>query len=214
MRTPEEIVKDLAPAYQEWKGGEKAKNKYKTEFFDSITASVSEDDLAEEIVTVDKGDAKASQQWVEKQYPAWEVTDSRENPEGKGWEFIIRQLPEYLPFNIEFGGKVWGRQIASGSTFLDDEAICHDDPSFYMEVTEFPREKEREELLLLGNADLDAVEIYEILEYWCNQRNEGRILKNLDDLTPEQLARLQPYTYEGKPTVKLPAPKRAEDSEK
>lgn len=40
-----------------------------------------------------------------------------------------------------------------------------------------------------------------------------RVMKPLEDLTPEQLAKLQEYLSEGKPTVKLLAPRKAKAEE-
>lgn len=40
-----------------------------------------------------------------------------------------------------------------------------------------------------------------------------RVLRPLEDLTPEQLAAVAEYTYPGKPTVKLPAPRQAKEEE-
>jgi hypothetical protein len=214
VKSPAEIVAELAPAYQEWKGGEKSKNKLKDEFFEAITAELAQGELAEQIILVeDAATPQEGEEWIEKRNPFWEVTDFRANPEpdGMGYEYIITERPEYKDFYIDFDGKTYGRQVAQGPTLIDEEEIEENDPEFFWEITEFQDEKIVQSVIDFLYDTSDDVERFEALMSYGAEMNLKRVLKPIDELSPDQLAKLQPYSYQGKPVVKLPAPKKAKD---
>lgn len=211
-RTPEEILESLAPAYKEWKGGEKEKNKLKDEFFDAITEKVSGEELNEEIVLAeDAKDITEGREYVEKRYPFYEVTDARKNPDGEGWEYIIRERPEFKTFYIDYDGYTYGRQVATGPTLVDEEEILEKDLEFYIEITEWENQKLLSEVIAYCCDLNDEVERWEALTGYCTDNDIPRVLKPITDLSPDELAKLQQYSYEGKPVTKLPAPKKVKE---
>ena len=139
-RTPEEIVKDLAPAYHEWKGGEKDKEKLKTEFFDAITEYLKLDgEQADRLVTVEADRADTACKVAEKLYPAWVAVDQRQPDDGR-WEVIMEERAEYQSFTTELDGEVWTRQVVEGSQMLDNEALEAEDPELWKRVAHYPYE--------------------------------------------------------------------------
>lgn len=209
-RTPEEIVADLAPAYKEWKGGEKSKNKLKEEFFEAITTKLANEELGEDIVLVEEAESeKDGQEWVEKRHPFHEVTDARKNPDGSGFEYIIRERPEFMTFYVDYDGYTYGRQVASGSLLLDDEALKDDNEELWFEVTEFPNEDFI--LNLVYEAGVDPENVEDFISKIAVKHGITRHIKSLGDLDSDLLAKIQPYIYEGKPVVKLPSPKKAKE---
>ena len=209
-RTPEQIVADLAPAYTEWKGGEKAKNKLKDEFFEAITAYLAANETqAEDLLYIEAGSPEEAKEFAVKLRPGWIVEDWRDHPtEAGAYEVIVVEDPAFQPFTIEHDGKVWGRQITAGATFVDTDRLEEENVDLWMEVTAYPMEDFLRDLVYEAGKDTDEVDphIMQVAE-----RHEiNRVLKPLASLEPEMLAKLQPYVLEGKPSVKLPAPKKAE----
>jgi hypothetical protein len=209
-RTPKEIIEDLAPAYKGWKGNEKDKEKYRKEFLAAVTEELETGDLAETVVAINESDEAKAQVLAEKMYPSYRVVEGRPNPDHKdSWEFIIQEDPAYKDYTIEFDGQIWGRQIVSGSTYLDDEALKEDNFDLWSEVTEFPNEEFVMCVAYEAGANPELAD--EMVSSLAEKFGLGRSLKPLNSLDAEILAQLQPYLYEGKPSVKLPPPKKAEE---
>lgn len=211
VRDPESVVKDLAPAYFTLKKSEKDKDKYRKEFFAAITKWVKEnEDLAERIVEVEAPHEDAAIGYVEKYYPQWMFEEIRHHPEKDGWyEVIILENPEYHPYTITFDGKEWGRQVASGSTLIDDDRIVEEDPNLWLEITEI-RERDLVTTLIKGMG-LEPDHYKDLFEDLVGDGVLHRGLRPLESLDETVLARLQKYLYEGKPVVKLPAPKNVKE---
>lgn len=214
MRTPEEVIAELAPKYTTWKSSEKTKEKLRKEFLEAVTEFLKQGDLAEKVVTIEADDEDKARELAEKLYPLWTVDELRPTPEVDQGSFdaILVENPQFLPFTIEYDGKVWGRQIRSGSTFVDDERLMEEDPQFYWDISDYQGEPLIREIIAftLGEEDPYAPSVYEPLEAFCEQKRDGkRALKPLEDLTPEQMAKLQAYIYEGKPSLSFPAPRDA-----
>lgn len=214
IRTPEEIIAELAPAYTEWKSGEKGKEKFKKEFFTAVTEYLKEEgNQAEELVSLEAPDEETALRYVEQRYPAWLVDDIRDHPTESGsYEVIIVENPEYQPFTIEFDGKVWGRQVAAGATMLDNERLEEENPELWKSVTTYPWLELMEAIAYEAGKDGEDVEEY--VERQCERHGLKRQLLPLGDLPDEVMAELKDYFYEDKPQVKLPAPKKAESAEK
>jgi hypothetical protein len=212
MRNPEEIITELAPAYNEWKGGEKSKNKLKTEFFEAITEHLAEAaEPAEDLLTVHGyADEEQAITEVEKQRPGWKVDAVRPLPDTThSWEVIVVEDPAFMPFTIEYEGQVWGRQIAEGSTMLDDERLAEEDPELWKAVSAYPMQSFVEDLAYEAGTDHREVEAYVEKKY--QEAGMSRSLKSMDEIDDELLPRLQEYTYVGPPTIKLPAPKKVKE---
>lgn len=218
-RTPEEIIKDLAPAYKEWKGGEKGKNKLKDEFFEAITKHLRENgEPAEDLIRVTDcaSDTQALEE-AEKQRPGW-IADAVRPLEGEpgSWECIIVEDPAFMPFTVEYDGQVWGRQVVEGATMLDDERIKTEDPYLYKTITSYPNWNLLEDIAYEAGMDPsnsefehgDFVGFDGYLEWQCERHGVHRTLRPLDELPDEVAAQLRPYFYLGTPQIKLPAPKK------
>lgn len=213
QRTPEQIIADLAPKYKSWKGSEKAKEKLKKEFFAAITEYLKDnEEQAEKVVTVTATTPEEAIKVAEKENPAWLGDAVRALPNGGGYEVIIVEDPAFQPFTIEYNGETWGRQIVAGSTMIDDDQIKEDDPAFYQSISTYAGEGLIREIISFAiDQDPDSFEVYEILEQFCEQKKGGqRVLRPLEDLDAEQLAKVQQYMYEGKPSVRFPAPTKVD----
>ncbi len=173
----ETIVSHLGEAYDAWKGGEKDKNTYKEHFFRVATQALIYETLAEKVVEVKAKDEPAARDLISKRYPAWVIDQVREATKLGYYEAIIQENPELMSYTFEHDGRVWQRQVSSGTPYVDDERLQAEDPELWEEITFVP-EPERQ-------------------------------LRPLDELAPDLLARLQEYIFEGKPTVKLAAPRNA-----
>lgn len=210
-RSPEEIVADLAPAYKEWKGGEKTKNKLKTEFFDSITEYLKKSGVqAEDLIYVIASSPDEAIEIAEKQNPGWVVDDWRDHPtEPRAYEIIIRENPEFQPFTIEYDGQIWGRQVAEGSTMLDDERLKADNPDLWIEVSSYPYQDLLEDIAY--EAGMHHHEVEDYVARQCIAHGIERSLKPMNEISEGLLAELKNYTYIGTPTVKLPSPKKVKE---
>lgn len=210
VRTPEEIIAELAPAYTEWKGGEKSKEKLKKEFFEAITEYLAaEGNQAEDLIQCEASSPEAAQEYALKKRPGWVIEDWREDPDHTGiYEVIVKEDPAFQAFTIEHDGKVWGRQISAGSTFVDTDRLEEEDTDLWMEVTAYPNEDFLS--MLVYEAGKEISEIGPYIMQVAERYDIERQLVDLNTLDPETLAKLQPYVFEGKPVVKLPAPKKAE----
>lgn len=217
VRLPEEIIKDLAPAYKEWKGGEKDKNKLKTEFFESITDRLREVDLADRLVEVEGQDEKSASENAERNNPTWVVVDLRPSEKDGWYEVIMEENPEFQTFIIEYDGQVWGRQVVEGATMLDDDRIAIEDPNLYKVITAYPNQSLLEDIAYEAGMDpndhefeMDGFTGFDgYIEWQCERHGVKRSLKPLDELPDEVAAQLQPYLYPGPPQIKFPAPKKA-----
>lgn len=215
QRTPEQIIADLAPEYKSWKGSEKAKEKLKKEFFKAITEHIKEnEEQAEKVVEITASNEEDARTAAEKAYPLWLVDDLRPSPDTEGaYDVIIVENPEFQTYTIEYNDEVWGRQIVAGSTMIDDDQIQEDDPVFYQSISEYAGEGMIREIIAfaIDEDDPHSQPVYEILEQFCEQKKEGRrVLRPLEDLDAEQLAKVQPYMYETKPSVRFPAPTKVD----
>lgn len=161
-RTLENIVAELGAAYDTWKGGEKEKNELKDEFFKLATQEAGNGPLAEKVVEIKARDDVQAKQIAIQRYPAWIPDDIREHPDREGYyEIIIRENPELMTFTFEHDGRVFQRQIVSGSPILDDERLQAEDPELWERITYVP-EPERK---LRDFDDLDPETLGALSEY-------------------------------------------------
>lgn len=215
VRGTEEIIADLAPAYKKWKAGEKEKKKLHPEFFEAITRELRENPTgAEDLVVVTASSEEAARAEVAKQYPGWELEDIRPHPDmtDTHFEVIIKEDPAFAPFTIEYDGQVWGRQVVAGSTYVDDELMEEKDVDLWMDVTEYPMEDFLRDLVYEAGIQ-EPSEVEPHIMQVAERHGIPRKLKPFDDMSPLQLERIKDFMYEGPPSVKLPAPKKAEGSE-
>lgn len=209
-RTLDEILDELDDAYGKWKGGEKSKNKLKEEFFEMAISALKEETKAERVAQVKAKDEFEARALFAKQYPTWDLTVVRENPDKDGYyEAILTENPFYKEFSIEHNGKVFRRQVVSGSNLLDDERLKEEDRDLWEDVTEWPQEGFLRDILAQTSVDLG--DLYDVIDGIAEKHGVERVLKDLDSLDPYTLAALQKYMYEGPPTIKFPAPSVVKD---
>lgn len=209
-RTLTEILDDLDSAYGEWKGGEKDKNKYKDEFFKLAVEALKDETQAEKVVEIRASNTVQAGEIIGQRYPTWELDDIRKHPDREGYfEAIIRENPYYQSFSIDHNGKTYQRQVISGSAMLDDERLQRDDPELWKKVSDFEHRATLENIIY--ECGIDGQEVAEKLDNLGEAYGLPRQLKPLEDLDPEVLAQLQEYMYEGKPTIKFPAPKKVKE---
>jgi hypothetical protein len=210
-----DITAELGTAYKEWKGGEKKKNAAKDKFFMAINAELNEQIPAQTYAVsgpwgVGMSEEDAREEFV-KRHPGWNVEELRVCSEG--WEAILVEDITLAPFTYvnKDEGMVYQRQVVSGSIMLDDERLQADDPELWNLVMEIPNRQIIENVMYeCGQEPEDLSAALDTL--WTNY-NGPRTLKPLETLDDEVLARLSDYIYEGRPTVKLAAPRKAKAEE-
>lgn len=196
--------------YDAWKYNEKLKTVWKDIFFKFATRLSRENSLAERVVEEKADHPDIAREKAAKRYPLWEIEDTRVHPAKEGWyEIIIVENPEYKAFSHECNGRVFQRQVVAGSIYIDDERLKAEDLTLYKEVTFIPDEETIKGMLY--ESGVHQRELDERFEELLVHYPLSRQLRDLEELEPEQLAGLQEYIYEGKPVVKFPAPKKAND---
>lgn len=221
MRTPDEIAAELAPAYDEWKGGEKAKEKLKGEFFTAITEVCASGDLEEGYLLITAATEPEAVEAAERQRPEMNIEEFRKSEDIEdAWEFILVENPEYMAYSVEINGRVWKRGVTEGDSMLDNEAIEQKDPELWKRVTFFKEWKLVESVAYEAGMDPRQrdMEYAEeggfdgYLERHLMEHGYKRELKDADEIADEDLAALQEYTYYGKPKIKLPAPTKVKEA--
>jgi hypothetical protein len=205
------ITTELGEAYKAWKDGEKDKDELRKQFFTAIDERLAQEKPAEKYVTIGhRGMAEEdARERLTKKYPTWKVDELR--PSGDGWEAILVELSAYAAFTFvnAADGKVYQRQVSAGSVYIDDERLLEEDPDLWFKVTEVPNRGTLADLLY--ECGVDHLEVDNKIDYlWPESQ---RVLRPLDSLDADTLAALSEYIYEGKPTVKLAAPRKAKAEE-
>lgn len=203
------ITTDLGVAYKKWKSGEKEKDKAKELLWKEINA-LAEAEPEEKLITVEGlADEDTIENYVEREHPAWRIDEWRKDDDGT-YEVILLLRPELKDFtfvNAE-DGMVYRRQFNNGSPTLDDDLLRRQDPDLWVRISDIPQYDDIAELVF--EAGVDHREIDE----WIQKHWKGpRTLKSLDSLDDDTLAEVQPYIHPGKPTVSLPAPRKAKPEE-
>lgn len=206
LDTLEYCTSRLGESYTKWKDGEKKKETERKTFFELADEALIEGDVPQTQVTTVYGptreDAEAR---VALHHADSDLIDLE--PKGEGWWIAsIKQKPEFLPYSFanKRDGQFYSRRITPGSTHLDNELLIELDLDLYLRTTEYQGEPMFRELL--GDHTEEA---YEAIEFYCEQHDIPRVLKPFERISPEDLAKLQPYMYIGKPKVALNAPRKA-----
>lgn len=182
----DDVTADLAVHYAAWKDNEKAKNADKDRFFALATEICAEGDREEILAStgpVGRGASEDQAIGLLEEYNPRFEVDAL-RPTDEGWEAIMVLRPEFMAFTYV------GRDL--GMVF--QRQIVPGSP-----VLDDAR-------LANDEPDLYAKVTFELP--WG-----GTIVRPLDALEPQTLALVQNYVHEGKPTVKLAAPRPAKDEE-
>lgn len=204
------ITKSLGTAYKKWKGGEKDKNKHKDAFWSAIDEDAA-NEPEEKLIEVDPFllTEGTLEEYIEREYPAWTLDESRTREDD--WvDAILTLKPEFKAFEYinADDGMVYARQFVNGSPVLDDESLRMELPDLWIKITEVPNRAQLAEVLYNCGVDHEEVE-QRIDDLWQGPRT----LKLLDSLDPETLSLVQAFVHPGKPSTKLPAPRKARPEE-
>lgn len=160
------------------KEAKKEKTELRAKFFELATEKAAQEPLAERYAVVPAENEEQARERIARYYSGFRIDAIREVTGVGDWEAILVEDPELKPFSVEVEGKVYQRQIRSGSVLLDDERLKEEDLELYESIT-----------------------------------TQVTVVKPLDDLDQDTLAKLSDYIYTGKPSVALPAPKEVRENE-
>lgn len=209
MSNLEDITTELAVSYKQWKDGEKLKNTWKDKFFEAVTKEAKESP-AEKYVTITAPDESVARERLQKQNPAWMVDEIRPISAGSDtYEAVLVENPAYAAFtyvNRDLG-MIFQKQVSAGSIYVDDERLQEENPQLWHKVTVIPNADVIRNVIYECGGDVDQFE-----GLWYTYQGP-RELKDLSTLDADTLAALSEYIYQGKPTVKLAAPRKAKDEE-
>lgn len=195
--------------YGQWKQGEKDKDSARQELFKEIDKQVSTD---ERLVEIHAASEEEAREQIAKRFPAWVLDDIRPiAPGAEDFEAIITENPSfkrYTYFNPDTK-MVYERQVVSGTPILDDEKLLAENPDLYARVTELPYEDWITNLMY--HCGVESQDVDERLTEYLQILPNGpqRTLKDLETLPDEDIAALQNYVYEGKPSARLAPPRKA-----
>lgn len=209
-----DVTAKLGMDYKQWKEGEKAKNKAREEFFKLATQAIPA--LEERVVTITADSEEAAREEIERIYPRHRLDDIRPlSPGASDWEAIIIENPALRKFTYvnPSDGMVYERQVSDGSPGLDDERLKAENPDLYARVTTVPNEDWIKDVMY--HCGVVTINVDEEFNKYLRTLDGApeRTLRDLDSLEDKDLAELADYIYEGKPTVKLAAPRPAKEEE-
>jgi hypothetical protein len=210
------IAADLGEVYFIEKDAKSERERLRGEFFKAATATFSPKRLAQKTV-IPPSDIQAQGEDSARAYaaqynPGWAVIESEENDKGGMWTVLIREDPDYKPYQIvveiEDGvtdregvshpGYVVSRSISTGSPMLDTERLQAVDFDLYLRVT------------VVENYDLLYQMLYQagtdrgLIDKHLDESTMPRVPRHPDDLSAEDAEAIREFSFEGpKPTPKL-----------
>lgn len=198
---------ELGDTYFTRLGWVKAQDDLKLRFFASASESFEDQALAQRTVEIPDDQASNAEGFLELYHAGWQVIGELDGPDPDApRRFVLKEDPQYKPYSEVVALEPWiaaGRQgkdqlvygyvitrsIVEKEPLFDDERCKVVDRDFYNEVTEW------ENFWLTLELNLDELDLYRA--QW------PRVLKSVEDLTPEQIERIKAYLYSPAPTVKL-----------
>lgn len=202
----DEIAAYLGEVYFIEKDAKAERENYRGKFFEAATATFSPEKLAQKTVVVpqDVQTEEARAAYARTYNVGWEVVSV--NDDG----VVIREDPALKPYQIIVPveglvdskknpqpGYSISRSVASGSLTLDEERIMALDFDLYLRVTIVANYDLLYRLLYQAGAEVEAI------DKRLDESSLPRVLRSLDDLSDEDRAEVQQYTYEGPRQVKL-----------
>jgi hypothetical protein len=184
-KTLKGVTKQLGNRYRMWKKNEKGKDTLKGEFFNLATEEIIKRGSLDTKTVVMKGPTEEDVRTrIPHYYPIFEVVEIKPNNQDGWFSIILRELPEFKPFTY---------------VNVEDEAVY-------------------QRIVSSGSINLDEERLAEedpelYTEVTFQPPTPPRELKPIDELTSQQLAELNDYIYESKPTVKLAPPRKAKPEE-
>lgn len=155
-----DITSKLGESYDIWKDGEKAKNKLRDTFFNTVNRELSEQvapQIVAEFPTEDEEDALRRAQ---RQYVRHRVI-STSKVEG-GYQVVLEEDPELRPFSYlnKTDGRVYQRIVSEGSPVLDDDALKDENPELWEAITEEVTERKLKPLENLSPEQIEELSPY------------------------------------------------------
>jgi hypothetical protein len=223
MKKTKRPLDDIALSTAEWHTHQAEAAKYlkedRQELFDTITAIKREGMRARKTVVIAKSDVSnfvAAEERVDLYNPGWLRDKASETD--NDYHFILIEDPAFMQHEIRVpasedfadafpNGWTVTKTVRSGTPMIDLDRMKKDDPDLYIEVTYVEYYDVLRDLVYEANVDPDEVDA-RIAKY-----NFPRQPKSSEQLTPEQMVAVQPYTYEGKKTVALNVRPYKDDNE-
>lgn len=183
LRSLEEVLPLLGDEYKQWKEHEKAKEKYKLEFFALANEQLRRRGLALKLVEISALSEESAVERAQRHYPTWTIDTHRPHRVLKDvYEIVLMEDPTKMAFSEEHEGVKFSRSVAKGPVLVDDAWMQEEAPDLYAAVTfELP---------------------------WGD-----RIMKPVDKLDAELIGALSKYIYNDKPRISLGAPRAVKTEE-
>ena len=211
-----EIAGELGEVYFIRKEAEDEQKALREEFFEAITASYADQDLARKSVAIpeDVATVADAEDYARQYHSGWRVVESRveesqdgrlyvtieEDPAFKPFIAVVERDPWEIPAPTKKApnrtklvyGYVVTKTIAAGSVLVDDERMRAVDPDLYNRVTRLPDWWDA--ITDVIGSKGDPAKVFARLAPY-------RVMR--DDLTSKELDEIKPYTYEGPKQARL-----------
>ena len=205
----EDIGTVLGEVYFIEKDAKDELSKLRLDFFQAAAASFTPKELARKTVQIPEDiDADGADAYVEKYFPGYRFVSNKDR------SYLIEDDPDFKPYTlvipldpwtvmvkdeeVEVFGYVIIKEVRSGTPQIDDARMKLADPGLYDAVT---RPQGYDWIFaMLSDFSVEAREVDDMIQ----QRLPSDWPVELrDDLTPEEVEEIRPYTYEGKKTLAL-----------
>lgn len=179
------ITKQLASRHKRKNKAESDLKKSRGEFFERATEQCVDETLARKTIRLVADDQAMVEAHIEREYPGWVIIQTREtDPED-------------------------GDVSAAWEAIIEEDATLKPYKYVNPELGLVFERQIRQGSVMLDDERLkeEQPELYEKIT------EETRVVKDFDTLDEDTVAAVQPYVYRGKPTVALPAPRKAKEEE-
>lgn len=183
MSDLDEITRGLGKEYRTWKEAEKAKDRYKKKFFEAINETLREEVPQQVVQKVEATDEEEALRIAQRMYPRFRTVDCQPDDDDPGQ---------------------WNVILEENPELKDFAHTNKTDGNVYQRI------------IAEGTPSLDDEGLKdEQPALWEAITTEvtTRELRPLDELTPEQVAAIQPYITMPKPQARLGAPRKAKEEE-
>jgi hypothetical protein len=216
MKRVNEIAAEFGKAYASTKLAEKNKSRLQREFFDAINLELLATPLAQKTVECNLTDPHEVEEWVNTYHSGWQWIETE--VDGR---LLLEEDPAVMSYRTEpIDGMIYGRDQVNGTPSLDDEALKADDEKFWEEISVWPEPW----FSLVSDAMVSAYIAYDQDEpedfdplgdagWFLKSKGMTRMIKPINELTDEQIERLEPYMVPGQKSVRLATPRKAKEDE-
>lgn len=209
------ITSRFGKAYASAKKATLRQTQLQAALFEAFSQHLEDTIRSQQVVQVQVPEGSTLEEYVTTMYPGWRIKRVISDQ-----EIVIEDDPAYMKFSFvnEDDGMVYARTVVQGSTTLDVERVKQENPELWESITEWPEPW----YSLINNFGLQVVtkgaknpsQIVALLDEYLENTSLGKVLKNADDWTTEELQGVIDYMVPGKVSVKLVPPRPAKDEEK